>query len=261
MDRDEAIEILPPAFDCRVCRERLHLYLEGEADSFTARHIGDHLEGCPDCREELRQLEEERVHFLEAALVSPPLSPKFSTQVIDKVRRIESEERSRKRNVLLRRLAVGAAAAAAVVLASIGMVQVLRSGGPAAGPMEIARPSLPAVRGAEGFNKKFAPRRAPDRADLGVPGPGAPFLPPRPAPYREPEMERRSFDFADWYETSANLFPREQLLTCRRDLNSDGQANPSDAAHLIMLSLLTVPSETIRNDDEIDPECFQICRS
>src|SRR5438552_9355146 len=109
-------------------RDLLALYALGALDSEASAELGLHLEGCATCREELAELEDASAAL---ALAAEPVEP--SAQVTRRilatspprlapVRRLPVRGRFRLR---LRRLAIGAAVAAAVILA-VSEVTLLR---------------------------------------------------------------------------------------------------------------------------------------
>src|SRR2546422_7775386 len=114
MARDDTILSLPGELPCNLCEDRLHLYVEGEADGLPRRAIEAHLRACPSCSDRRRVLEEERLAFLERALVSPALSSRFAERVVEEIRRRDTAERDRRLLGKLFRLGLGGLAAAGI---------------------------------------------------------------------------------------------------------------------------------------------------
>ena len=243
MDRIETDRNLSSDLGCRICRENLHLYLEGEAAPITVREIGDHLSRCPGCSAELRVLQEERIAFLEAALSSPPLSPRFSERVIREIRREEGERRTARKIATFRRLFVSVGAAAAIALAGLGIAHltVLSPLNPPEGTVVHSPPAASA--------RSFAKDQEKSLAGDGV-------FKEAPPTVTVPEVQPPGVRMAlpDWFTLSEEMFPAERR-PCERDLNEDGISDASDAAHLCMIAVLPFPADL---RDENLQDCDQI---
>jgi len=229
---------------CHFCSQHLHSYLEGEADPFTAKSLERHIEACRRCREELRELEEERIGAIEAMVACPPLSPSFSSRVIQEIRRTEAEERTSRKLAALRRFAIslGAVAALAVAAALVGRL-VLVDPAPSARTIASATPAAFKV---EGRVPPLAPAKA---IEVAAAIPASVTAAPAGSP------GKATMVLSEWFEISEEIFPG-RTKPCLPDLNHDGQANPSDAAHLFMLAVQPYPADLTRTfEDEVAQDC------
>jgi hypothetical protein len=250
MDRIETDRNLSSDLGCRICRENLHLYLEGEAAPLASREIQEHLSRCPDCAAELRVLQEERIAFLEAALSSPPLSPRFSERVIREIRRDEAERHAMRKIATFRRLFVSVGTAAAIVLAGFGIAHVTSGGGSTPTSVKVA-----VNEGSTAFRSRPRDLERPPAMML-TPGPASPASLPIAAEARSIEELQPAVRMAlpDWFVLSEEMFPAERR-PCERDLNEDGISDFSDAAHLCMIAVLPFPAELMDNNLQ---DCDQI---
>jgi hypothetical protein len=260
MNQSDSSRSIFPQLPCAAVKERLHLFLEDEADSITGRSIREHLGGCPSCAEEARRIEEERIAFLEAAVVSPALSTRFADRVVEEIRREEAEALGRRRASRLR--AVIAASGLAAGFAFLALAGLLT--GPTSGPA-----SMP-----EGIADRSAGNTAESRPAPALPvslptaGPPARLafnLPVTPSVRACPELPATPaalhLNLPDWIDYSADFFAPRDLRPCQRDVNQDGQTDISDAAHLFMLAVNQSPAELASSSlDDIDLDCGSLCQ-
>jgi len=97
--------------DCIETSALLHAHAEGELDPIRLRRVDEHLARCETCREELRELHEERLWCMALLVKSPPLSPRFAEKVTGRIRGRMRFDAARRRRVWIVR---GAAAAALI---------------------------------------------------------------------------------------------------------------------------------------------------
>jgi hypothetical protein len=251
MDRIETDRNLSSDFGCRLCRENLHLYLEGEAAPLASREIREHLSRCPACTEEFRLLEEERVAFLEAAVSSPPLSPRFSERVIREIRREEAERSALRKIAAFRRLLMSAGAAAVIALAGLGIATLFSPLGPPEGTVAssplgpVSSPLGPPEGTVVGHSPIDSSRGMGEEKAVVVVVNDGPSAHSTTAGQNAVVEERRSevrMKLPDWFALSEEMFPAKSR-PCESDLNEDGISDASDAAHLCMLAVLPIPAD------------------
>ena len=257
--RDQSRSI-DPDLPCAVVLERLHMVLEGEADQFTARSIRRHLGGCAACAEEARRIEEERIAFLEAAVVSPELSSRFADRVVEEIRRQEAEALGRRRISRLRAAIAASGLAAGIAFLALGGLLTAPTSGPrplAAKLADVAAGTVAESRPAPSLPVSLPGAGAPARLAYSMPAAPivkvCPELPAAPAALR--------LNLPDWIEYSADFFAPRGPRPCQRDVNQDGQTDISDAAHLFMLAVNQSPAELADSSlDDLDLDCGSLCQ-
>jgi putative zinc finger protein len=245
---------------CAAVKERLHLFLENEADALTGRSIREHLGRCATCAEEARRIEEERLAFLEAAVVSPALSSRFADRVVEEIRRQEAEALGQRRISRLRAIIAASALAAGFALLSLAGLFTAPASGPGQAPEKIAgsiagnieegrpAPSLPVSLPIAGPSARLA-FNVPVTPSVRV----CPELPAAPASLH--------LNLPDSIDYSADFFWPRDPRPCQRDVNQDGQTDISDAAHLFMLAVNQSPAEMASERlDDIDLDCGSLCQ-
>jgi hypothetical protein len=262
MARHDAVRSGSSELLCRICEEWLHRHVEGEVDAFTSRSISGHLAGCPSCSALHRRLLEETTEFLEAALVSPPLSSRFPERVTAEIRRLAAEKRDRRLIRGLFKLGIGGSAAAAALIAAFlwgGWGAGSGGGGPLGPPSALlARSGAPLEASPERpVSRTSCPSAAEPGPAIGRRVEGT-DLSDRAALI--PAVDR--LRLADSIDFSATFLKLEDRLPCSRDVNHDGETDVSDAAHLFMLAVASPPADLARypSAEESDPDCLASCR-
>ena len=238
----------PGPICCATCAEWLHLHLEGEAEPLLSRTLKEHLAACPACARRYEALERERVEVLEALLSTPPLSPRFASQVMGRIRGLERSERNRRLRRRLYRLLSGTAVAAAAAAAAL--LIVLRTGG---GQPREAQTNV--VIGSK-------PVPTPSFIRYAVP-PGAGIVPRCPdekvEPLPLPPTSGDQVGVNESIDVTAALLRLEDRLPCSRDVNHDGEMDVSDAAHLFMLAVAPPPADMVLAIDSGETDCTLTC--
>ncbi len=252
MSRVEAGRGIYPDLPCAAVKEGLHRYIAGEVDPLTARSIQDHLRRCPSCSGEAHILEEEEIAFLEAAVVSPALSPRFAARLVDEIRREETEALGKRKLRRLRSILGAGALAAGIAVAAVGGFLTAPTASPERGGADLSGPI--AVRPEMALSGKVCPEDRSRRGGIVLPLASLHReLPATPANLR--------LNLPDWVEFSASFFPLDELKPCQRDVNHDGQTDISDAAHLFMLAVTPSPADPATSSlDEIDLDCNSLCQ-
>ena len=274
-DNDRNILHIASDLPCHICQEWLHAFVEGEEVPLGRRAIAMHIETCRACSAEREALEDERRLFLEAAVESPALSPRFAANVIAELRREQSERRLRSARRLWRSSALSIAAAA-VAVAALSLWwrpanEKLRDDRPAvvAGTHDDAPGAWSLTSAGEtlAVSVPRAPRLSPTPVSTSVPridaridaacgaGDDGHELPRSPSVPAAPDLK-------DSIEFSARVLHRREPVPCTRDVNRDGETDISDAAHLFMLAVADGPfGAEVRRDEDADFDCSDSCRT
>jgi len=252
---------------CTVCMEELHRFVEGEADPALARAITGHLRRCAACAERRRGLEEERIEFMEAAIRSPALSPRFGARIIEEI-----ERRGREKSVIGRlgrwRFLGIASAAAAALTAVLFFVSSREAQAPSPfvlGPVEAPAAGADSTLAREGSTvkedtgvdaeRKISIAHVAPRAGAPAPAPSAPFP---PAPAQRPACV---IALTDSIEVLSSVLRVDARLPCSDDVNRDGESDLSDAAHFFMLAVASTPAGIggLSPVADMDLDCVMAC--
>lgn len=135
---------------CALCRKNIVAYLDRELPEHQTRTFAKHLEGCPDCRHELAQLQEALQQLPALPLIQP--SSDYDRIFWDKIRVLRSKKIDRRHGLftsvwmfLTQRTGIAATAAITVCL-SLATFFALRS------PRELSRDEIMIARDIELFS-------------------------------------------------------------------------------------------------------------
>jgi len=249
--------------DCIEATALLHAHAEGELDPIRLRRVDEHLTRCGACREELRELHEERLRCMELLVKSPPLSPRFAQKVTGRIRARMRLDAARKRRGWIAR---GAAAAA---LIGITAFLAVRHPGDQGSPRIVLSP-------AELESADLASAEESSRVELAS-GPGrvegswiieGPIhMPARPFP-RPHSIVENMWGMISQANRSAWGVPKDP---CAPDPNRDGSTDYRDVVHFVSVDMgvgseVAFGGDSERDDgaaeDErapVEPECDELC--
>ncbi len=261
---DEGAPMRPMDGDlpCTVCLDGLHRFVEGEADPALARAIAAHLRRCAGCVDRRRRLEEERIGFLEGAIRSPALSPRFAARVVEEI-----ERRDRETSVLGRLgrwRSIGIASAAAVAVTAVFFIAPSRET-PSARPVvrsPIEAMAVSSNGSPSGALPTLVREDAAPKEDARVDAErvvsvvhSAAALPASMAPPANP------IALADSIEVLSSVLRVDARLPCSDDVNRDGESDLSDAAHFFMLAVASTPAGigSLSPAADMDLDCILAC--
>ena len=242
----------------------LHAYVEGELDPIRLRRVDAHLSRCGTCREELRELHEERLACMELLVKSPPLSPRFAEKVTGKIRARMRLDAARKRRGWIARCAAAAA------LIGITAFFAVRHGGDQGSPRVVLSPaeldSAPDLARA-GDSSRVELASGPGRVEGSWIIEGPIRMPARPFP-RPHSMVENMWGMISQANRSAWGVPKDP---CAPDPNRDGRTDYRDVVHFVSVDMgvgseVAFGGEAERDDGAaegegapVEPECDELC--